>query len=67
MATQTPAGRMAPVIRNAHAKNIWQLAREIARLAEVARVGKAKSEELSGSTLTLMSLGLRWAASSPRQ
>ena len=43
MATQTDAGLMVPVIRDAQAKNVWQLAREIGRLAEAARTGKAKS------------------------
>ena len=57
MATQTDKGLMVPVIRDAQAKNLWQLAREIGRLAEAARDGSAKSEELSGSTLTLTSLG----------
>ncbi len=57
MATQTDAGLMVPVIRDAQAKNIWQLATEITRLAEAARRGKARSEELSGSTLTITSLG----------
>ncbi len=57
MATQTDAGLMVPVIRDAQNRNIWQLASEIRRLAEAARSGKAKSEELSGSTLTLTSLG----------
>ena len=57
MATQTDAGLMVPVIRDAQAKNIWQLATEITRLADAARTGKAKSEELSGSTLTITSLG----------
>ncbi len=57
MATQTDAGLMVPVIRDAQAKNVWQLAAEITRLAEAARTGKAKSEELSGSTLTVTSLG----------
>lgn len=57
MATQTDAGLMVPVIRDAQAKNVWQLAGEITRLAEAARTGKAKSEELSGSTLTVTSLG----------
>ncbi len=57
MATQTDAGLMVPVIRDAQDKNVWQLATEITRLAEAARGGKAKSEELSGSTLTLTSLG----------
>ncbi len=57
MATQTDAGLMVPVIRDAQAKNVWQLASEIVRLADAARSGKAKSEELSGSTLTITSLG----------
>ncbi len=57
MATQTDAGLMVPVIRNAQSLNVWQLASEITRLAEAARSGKAKSEELSGSTLTITSLG----------
>ncbi|QUT03999.1 2-oxo acid dehydrogenase subunit E2 [Sphingobium phenoxybenzoativorans] len=57
MATQTDAGLMVPVIRDAQNRNVWQLASEIVRLAEAARSGKAKSEELSGSTLTLTSLG----------
>ncbi|PJG49105.1 branched-chain alpha-keto acid dehydrogenase subunit E2 [Sphingobium sp. LB126] len=57
MATQTDAGLMVPVIRDAQDRNVWQLAAEIRRLADAARTGKAKSEELSGSTLTLTSLG----------
>ena len=57
IAAQTDAGLMVPVIRDAQDRNIWQLATEIARLAEAARAGKAKSEELSGSTLTITSLG----------
>jgi 2-oxoisovalerate dehydrogenase E2 component (dihydrolipoyl transacylase) len=57
MATQTGAGLMVPVIRDAQDKNLWQLAREIARLAQAARDGTAKSDELSGSTLTVTSLG----------
>ena len=57
IATQTDAGLMVPVIRDAQDRNIWQLAGEIRRLAEAARSGKAKAEELSGSTLTLTSLG----------
>lgn len=57
MAAQTDAGLMVPVIRDAQDKNVWQLAAEITRLAEAARTGKAKSEELSGSTLTITSLG----------
>lgn len=57
MATQTEAGLMVPVIRDAQDRNVWQLATEIRRLADAARSGKATSAELSGSTLTLTSLG----------
>lgn len=57
MATQTDAGLMVPVIRDAQDRNVWQLAMEITRLADAARAGNAKSEELSGSTLTITSLG----------
>jgi 2-oxoisovalerate dehydrogenase E2 component (dihydrolipoyl transacylase) len=45
------------VIRNAHRLSIWQLAGEIRRLADAARAGKASREELSGSTITISSLG----------
>jgi len=66
MATMTGAGLMVPVIRDAQAKNLWQLAAEILRLSEAAREGKAKSDELSGSTFTLTSLGpLGGIASTP--
>ena len=57
MATMTDAGLMVPVIRNAHLLNLWQLAAEAARLAEAARAGSARRGELSGSTLTISSLG----------
>ncbi|GHC98650.1 dihydrolipoamide acetyltransferase family protein [Novosphingobium pokkalii] len=57
MATQTPGGLMVPVIRDAQAKNPWALAQEIARLAEAARNGTARADELSGSTFTITSLG----------
>ncbi|MGE4323769.1 MAG: dihydrolipoamide acetyltransferase family protein [Sphingobium sp.] len=57
IATQTDAGLMVPVIRDAQDRNVWQLAQQISRLADAARAGTAKSEELSGSTLTLTSLG----------
>jgi 2-oxoisovalerate dehydrogenase E2 component (dihydrolipoyl transacylase) len=57
MAAQTPAGLMVPVIRDAQDRNLWQLAAEITRLAKAAREGTARSAELSGSTITLTSLG----------
>lgn len=57
IATQTDAGLMVPVIRDAQAKNLSQLAQEISRLAQAARDGSATSAELSGSTLSITSLG----------
>jgi 2-oxoisovalerate dehydrogenase E2 component (dihydrolipoyl transacylase) len=57
MATQTPNGLMVAVIRDAQAKSVWALAREIVRLADAARSGKATREELAGSSITLSSLG----------
>ena len=57
MATQTPNGLMVAVIRDAQNRNVWDLAREIVRLADAARSGKATREELSGSSITLSSLG----------
>ena len=57
MATQTGQGLMVPVLRNAQDMNVWQLASEIARLASAARDGTATAKELTGSTLTLTSLG----------
>ena len=57
MATQTPSGLMVPVIRDAQDKDLWTLALDILRLAEAARSGKAARGDLSGSTITLSSLG----------
>lgn len=57
MAAQTDAGLMVPVIKDAQAKNLWQLANEITRLADAARNGTAKKEEMEGGTLTVTSLG----------
>jgi 2-oxoisovalerate dehydrogenase E2 component (dihydrolipoyl transacylase) len=57
MATQTANGLIVPVIRNAEAHDIWSLATEIGRLAQATREGKASAAELSGSTITLTSLG----------
>ncbi len=66
MATATPAGLMVPVIRNAQGLNLWQLAAEIVRLSQASRDGSARSEELSGSTITVSSLGpLGGIASTP--
>ena len=57
IATQTGNGLMVPVLRHAEALDLWACASEIARVAEAARAGKATREELSGSTITLTSLG----------
>jgi 2-oxoisovalerate dehydrogenase E2 component (dihydrolipoyl transacylase) len=57
IAAQTDAGLMVPVVRNAEARDPWSAAAEVARLAEAARTGKALREELTGSTITITSLG----------
>lgn len=57
VAAQTGAGLMVPVARHCEARDIWNCAAEIARLSEAARNGSAKREELSGSTITITSLG----------
>ncbi|TWD88431.1 branched-chain alpha-keto acid dehydrogenase E2 component [Variovorax beijingensis] len=66
IATQTAVGLMVPVLRHAEARDPWSSATEIARLAEAARAGRATRDELSGSTLTVTSLGaLGGIASTP--
>ncbi|HEV2336084.1 MAG TPA: dihydrolipoamide acetyltransferase family protein, partial [Stellaceae bacterium] len=57
VATQTEGGLMAPVVHHAEALDLWQSAAEMRRLAEAARTGKATRDELTGSTITLTSLG----------
>ncbi|OIP20226.1 MAG: hypothetical protein AUK52_10820 [Comamonadaceae bacterium CG2_30_60_41] len=57
LATQTDGGLMVPVIRHAEALDLWGCAAEVKRLADAARSGKAAREELSGSTITITSLG----------
>jgi 2-oxoisovalerate dehydrogenase E2 component (dihydrolipoyl transacylase) len=57
IAVQTPAGLMVPVLRHAEEHGLWTCAGEIRRLAEAARNGTATREELSGSTITITSLG----------
>lgn len=57
IATQTPGGLMVPVLRHAEALDVWEIAREIARLSQAARDGSATREELGGSTITITSLG----------
>ncbi len=57
IATQTDAGLMVPVVRHAEALGLWDCAAEVSRLAAAARAGTAAREELSGSTVTITSLG----------
>ena len=57
MAVQTPTGLVVAVLRHAETRDIWDLAAESQRLATAARDGSITREELSGSTITLTSLG----------
>ncbi|NLC36981.1 MAG: 2-oxo acid dehydrogenase subunit E2, partial [Alcaligenaceae bacterium] len=57
VAAQTDSGLMVPVLRHAEACDLWACANEIRRLAQAARNGSAHRDELSGSTITLTSLG----------
>ena len=57
IAAQTQSGLMVPVLRHAEAHDLWACAAEIARLAEAARSGRASRDELTGSTITVTSLG----------
>lgn len=57
VATQTDSGLMVPVLRDAQTLDLWACAAGIARLAAAARAGKATRAELTGSTLTVTSLG----------
>ena len=57
VAAQTPQGLMVPVARHAESLDIWACAAEIKRVADAAKSGKAKREELSGSSITITSLG----------
>lgn len=57
IATQSENGLMVPVLRHAESRDIWDCASEIRRLSDVVRRGKAQRSELSGSTLTISSLG----------
>ena len=58
IATQTPRGLLVPVIRHAERLDLSQLAAEITRLSTAARAGKSLIEDLSGSTITVTSLGV---------
>ncbi|WP_286890227.1 dihydrolipoamide acetyltransferase family protein [Achromobacter sp. UBA2119] len=57
IATQSDGGLMVPVMRHAEARDLWSMAAEITRLAQAVRSGSAGRDELSGSTITITSLG----------
>jgi 2-oxoisovalerate dehydrogenase E2 component (dihydrolipoyl transacylase) len=57
IAAQTPNGLVVPVVRNAEALDVWELASEISRLAEGARSGNLEAHELRGASITISSLG----------
>ncbi|MBV8220389.1 MAG: 2-oxo acid dehydrogenase subunit E2 [Solirubrobacterales bacterium] len=66
IATQTPDGLKVPVVHDAQSLGLWELAAAMRRVSEAARTNKAKREELSGSTITITSLGkLGGIASTP--
>jgi 2-oxoisovalerate dehydrogenase E2 component (dihydrolipoyl transacylase) len=66
IATQTPDGLKVPVVRDAGSLSLWALAAAIRAVAERARTNKSPREELSGSTITVTSLGkLGGIASTP--
>ncbi len=66
IATQTDACLMVPVLRHAEARDLWSSSREVSRLADAARAGKVTRDELTGSTITITSLGaLGGIASTP--
>ena len=57
IATQTPSGLMVPVVKHAEALDLWGCAAEVSRVSEAARSGLAARDELTGSTITITSLG----------
>lgn len=57
IAAQTASGLMVPVVRHVEARDLWDCAAEINRLADAAKAGTVTREELSGSTITITSLG----------
>jgi 2-oxoisovalerate dehydrogenase E2 component (dihydrolipoyl transacylase) len=66
VATQTPEGLKVPVVRDAQSLSLWELAAQMRRVTEAARTNKATRDELSGSTITVTSLGkLGGIASTP--
>ena len=66
VATQTPEGLKVPVVRDAQRRSLWEIAAQMRRVTEAARINKATRQELTGSTITVTSLGkLGGIASTP--
>jgi 2-oxoisovalerate dehydrogenase E2 component (dihydrolipoyl transacylase) len=66
VATQTPDGLKVPVVRDTQLRSLWDIMAEMRRVTEAARTNKATREELTGSTITITSLGkLGGIASTP--
>lgn len=57
IATQTDNGLMVPVVKHCEVRSLWENATEVSRLAVACRDGSAGRDELSGSTITISSLG----------
>jgi 2-oxoisovalerate dehydrogenase E2 component (dihydrolipoyl transacylase) len=57
IATQTGNGLLVPVVKHAEARDVWDTALEVARMASLARDNKASKDDLTGSTITITSLG----------
>src|SRR6202012_5144903 len=57
IATQTANGLIVPVVKHAEARDVWDSALEVTRVSTAARENKAGKDELTGSTITITSLG----------
>ncbi|GHD62075.1 dihydrolipoamide acetyltransferase component of pyruvate dehydrogenase complex [Thalassobaculum fulvum] len=57
IAAQTPTGLVVPVVKHAEARDVWGCAAELNRLSDAAKAGAASRDELTGSTITITSLG----------
>lgn len=57
IATDTPNGLLVPVVRDAQTLDVWQCAAAVTRVADIARSGHATRDQLTGSTITITSLG----------
>ena len=57
VAVATPAGLVVPVVRDADKKDLFAIAADVERLGSEAKAGRAKREDLKGSTFTVTSVG----------